>query len=51
MGMSTKRGYWIRQMDIITVFFYGFLDEEIYIPQPTMFEDGITQVYFLKKAL
>ena len=51
MGMSTKRGYRIHQMDVITAFLYGFLDEEIYIMQPTMFEDGTTRVCFLKKAL
>ena len=51
MGMSAKRGYRIRQMDVITAFLYGFLDEEIYIMQPTMFEDGTTRVCFLKKAL
>ena len=38
-------------MDIITAIPYGFLDEEIYIMQPTIFEDGTTWVCFLKKAL
>ena len=38
-------------MDVITAFFYGFLDEEIYIIQPTIFEDVTTRVCFLKKAL
>ena len=38
-------------MDVIIVFFYGFLDEEIYIMQPTIFEDGTARVSFLKKAL
>ncbi len=51
MGVSAKKGYRIRQMDVITAFLYGFLDEEIYIMQPTMFEDGTTRVCFLKKAL
>ncbi len=51
MGVSAKRGYRIRQIDIITAFLYGFLDEEIYIMQPTMFEDGTTRVCFLKKSL
>ena len=51
MGMSAKMGYWIRQIDVITAFFYGFFDEKIYIIQPTMFENDITQVCFLKKAL
>ncbi len=51
MGMSTKIGYQIHQIDIITAFLYGFLDEEIYIMQPTMFEDGTTWVCFFKRAL
>ena len=42
MGMSANRSYWIRQMDVITAFFYGFLDEKIYIMQLSMFEDGTT---------
>ena len=40
--MSAKRGYQICQMDVITIFFYGFFDKRIYIMQPTMFEDGTT---------
>ena len=51
MDMSAKRSYQIRQMDGITALLYGFLDEEIYIMQPIMFEDGITRVCFFKKAL
>ncbi len=51
MGVFAKRGYQIRQMDVITAFLYRFLDEEIYIMQLTMFEDGTTRVCFLKKAL
>ncbi len=38
-------------MDVISAFLYGFLDEEIYIMQPNMFEDGTNRVYFLKKTL
>ncbi len=37
-------------MDVIIAFVYGFLDEKIYIMQPTMFEDGTTRVGFLKKT-
>ncbi len=51
IDMSAKRGYRIHQIDVITAFLYEFLDEEIYIMQPTMFEDGITRVCFVKKAL
>lgn len=49
--MSTKRGYWICQIHITTAFFYRFLDKEICIIQPIIFEDGTARVYFLKKAL
>ncbi len=51
MGVSAKRSYRIRQMDVITAFSYGFFDKEICIMQPTMFEDSTTRVCFLKKAL
>lgn len=51
MGISAKRGYRIRQMDVITAFLYGFLFEEIFIIQPTMFEDGTSRVCLLRKAL
>lgn len=46
MGMSAKKSYWIRQMDVITGFFYGFLDKKIYIMQLIMFEDSSTWVCF-----
>ena len=39
MDISIKRGYRICQMDDINAFLYGFLDEKIYIMQPTVFED------------
>ncbi len=51
MGVSAKRSYQIRQIDVIRAFLYWFLDEKICIMQPTMFEDGTTRVCFLKKAL
>ena len=51
MGMSAKRGHWIRQVDLIIAFFYKIFDEQIYIIQLTIFEYDTTQVYFLKKAL
>ncbi len=30
-GVSVKRGYKIRQIDVVTDFLYGFLDEVIYV--------------------
>ena len=44
--MSAKRGYRIRQIDVITTFVYGFLDEKMYIMYPTIFKDGTTWVEF-----
>ena len=49
--MSAKKGYQICQINIITTFFYRFLNEKIYIMQLTIFEEGITCVYFFKKVL
>lgn len=51
MDMSAKKNYRICRIDIITAFLYGFLNDEIYIIQPTMFKAGTTQISFLKKAL
>ena len=40
-------------MDVVTAFLYGYLDEEIYIIQPTLFEvaGGEQKVCLLRKAL
>lgn len=51
IDMFAKKSYHICQIKIITTFFYRFFDEEIDIMQLPMFEDSVTQVYFLKKAL
>ncbi len=37
-GVSVKWDYKIRQMDVVTAFLFGFLDEFIYIEQPHLFE-------------
>ena len=50
-GVSVKRGYKIRQMDVITAFLYGFLDEIIYVEQPHLFKLDPNLVYHLQKAL
>ncbi len=56
--MGVKRGYWIRHMDVVTVFLYRFLDEVIYIEQPHLFTTKpdevcklINALYGLKEAL
>ena len=53
IGISAKRGLSIRHMDVVTAFLYGYLDEEIYIIQPTLFEvaGGEQKVCLLRKAL
>ena len=50
-GVSVKRGYKIRQMDVVTAFLYGFLDEIIYVEQPHLFELNPELVCRLRKAL
>ncbi len=52
-GMKIKRGLTIRYMDVVTVFFYGFLNETIYIIEPPLFEvEGAEyKVCLLRKAL
>ncbi len=50
-GFSVKWGYKIRQMDVVTAFLYGFLDEIIYIKQPHLFEPTPELVCCLRKAL
>lgn len=37
---SVKRGYKTCHMDIVIAFFYGFLDEEIYVEQPHLFAEN-----------
>ncbi len=50
-AVGVKRGYWIRHMDVITAFLYGFLDEVIYIEQPHSFTTKPDKVCKLIKAL
>lgn len=41
----------IEQMDVKTAFLYGSVDEDIYVEQPTGFEDGTGMICKLNKAL
>ena len=50
-GISVKRGYKIRQMVVVTAFWYVFIDEIIYIEQPHLFELNPELVCRLCKAL
>ncbi len=51
ISVFAKKDYQMRQIDVITAFLYGFLDEKIQIMQPIIFEDGTTRVCFSKKVL
>ncbi|SLM34525.1 Reverse transcriptase, RNA-dependent DNA polymerase [Lasallia pustulata] len=51
IGVSAKCGYKIWQMDIVIAYLFGFLDETVYIYQPTLMDDGTGRDCMLKKAL
>ncbi|CAI5963826.1 unnamed protein product [Closterium sp. NIES-65] len=45
------KGWVVKQMDIVTTFLNGILEEEIFMAQPEGFDDGSGRVWKLKKAL
>ncbi|CAI5979308.1 unnamed protein product [Closterium sp. NIES-65] len=45
------KGWVVKQMDIVTAFLNGILEEEILMAQPEGFDDGSGRVWKLKKAL
>ncbi|CAI7814566.1 unnamed protein product [Closterium sp. NIES-54] len=50
VGAAIK-GWVVKQMDVITAFLNGVLEEEIFMAQPEGFDDGSGRVLKLKKAL
>ncbi len=50
-GVGVKRGYKIRQRDMVTALMYGFLDEVIYVEQPHLFKLHLKLVCRLRKVL
>ena len=50
-AVEIKRRYQIRHMNVVTAFFYEFLDEVIYIKQPYLFATELDKVCKLIKAL
>ncbi|CAI7911752.1 unnamed protein product [Closterium sp. NIES-53] len=44
-------GKFIIQMDISTAFLNGILEEDVYMPQPPVYEDGTGRVCKLKKSI
>ena len=53
MAIVAIKGYYIEQMDIVTAFLYGPIEEEVYVEQSTGFSTGEQQhrVCKLNKAL
>ena len=41
----------IEQMDVRIALFYGQVQEEIYVEQPPLYNDGTNRICLLKKAL
>ena len=51
MAMTAIKRYYIEQMDIVTAFLYGPIEEEVYMEQPKGFTNGKDKVCKLNKAL
>ena len=53
LAVAAVQGYYIEQMDIVTAFLYGPLEEEVYVEQPTGFSAKGKEdlVCLLNKAL
>ena len=53
LAIATHNKWYVHQMDIMSAFFNGYLEEEVYVRQPPGYEvDGQEdKVYRLKKAL
>lgn len=51
MAISALRRLKIHQMDVVTAFLYGFLDQILFIEQPHQLHDGTNRVCRLRKSL
>lgn len=51
LAISALRRLKIHQMDVVTAFLYGFLDQIIFIEQPHQLHDGAMRVCRLRKSL
>lgn len=51
MAVKMKKKYTIHYMNVITAFFYEYLDKLIYVKQSHLFITNLFLVYKLKKAL
>lgn len=51
MALAVKNGYKVHQMDAITAFLQGELNEEIFMEQPDCYNDGTEKVCKLNRAI
>ena len=51
MAMAAIKKYYIEQMNIVTAFLYGSVEEEVYVKQLTDFMNERNKVCRLNKAL
>jgi Reverse transcriptase (RNA-dependent DNA polymerase)/gag-polypeptide of LTR copia-type/GAG-pre-integrase domain len=51
LGVSASKGWVVHQLDIKTAFLHGKADLDIYMRQPSGFEDGMNAVCKLRKTL
>jgi histone deacetylase 1/2 len=51
LALAAAKGWEVQQLDVITAFLQGDLQEEVYVQQPAGYEDGTTRVCLLHKAL
>jgi histone deacetylase 1/2 len=51
LAMATLKAWHLHQMDVSNAFLNGHLDEEVYMEQPTGYEDGSGRVCRLNKAI
>lgn len=51
MALAVKNGYTVHQMDAITAFLQGDLEEEIFMEQPECYDDKSNRVCKLNKAV
>jgi len=50
-GMAAINGWDMRQMDVKTAYLNGYLEEEIYMLQPSRFDDGMGRICRLRRLL
>lgn len=51
MAVAARKGLRVHQMDAVTAFLQGDVDEDIYVAQPEGFDDGTGRVCKLKRAI